>query len=359
MFNYLKRFFKAIIIGSAENNINDDNRIWQVIRSIVIIGFLMILCICAGNLLKNDQESQSILLYYSGAVGLLVLIGGASFMSGGLMGFLFGIPRIMQNHKDETSNGASIAHNDNLVEVSDWLTKIIVGVSLTQINSIPSALKSFGEYIRDNSPTIGLTVNSSISVIIYFAITGFAASYLWTRLYFTKLLANTNKDLNQLLLHKEQEIQIKDQALETKLKEIETKDKELNVMAETIKLNEPDKIYIDDPQKGKWGGLPKRNDRIITAEISPTTFNSDLYNVKLLVKSTSLDKTLEGVVIFHLHDTFINPVRSVEVINGEAILELISYGAFTVGAECDGGNTKLELDLAMDVPGVSELFKTR
>ena len=58
MFNYLKRFFKAIIIGSAENNINDDNRIWQVIRSIVIIGFLMILCICAGNVSSPKNSTH-------------------------------------------------------------------------------------------------------------------------------------------------------------------------------------------------------------------------------------------------------------------------------------------------------------
>lgn len=360
MITYLKKFFRLLVVGNTGETTNDNNRIWRIIRLIVFLGFVMILFICVGNLTRVDKTSiVNLRLSYFGAVGLLVLMGGASFMCGGLMGFLFGIPRIIQNNRVASENETSVAQNDNLVEVSDWLTKIIVGVSLTQINNIPDFLQTFGEKITKNAPNSGVTVNSAVSVIIYFSITGFAASYLWTRLYFAKLLANTHKDLNQLLKTKEQELQIKEQVLETKVKELETKDKELSVMAETIKLNEPDKIHENDPQKGKWGGIPKRNDRIISAEVSTTTFNSDLFNVKLIVKSTSVEKPLEGLVQFHLHDTFINPVRSIEAVNGEAVLELISYGAFTAGVSCDNGNTKLELDLATDVPGVPELFKLR
>lgn len=53
------------------------------------------------------------------------------------------------------------------------------------------------------------------------------------------------------------------------------------------------------------------------------------------------------MVKFHLHHTFSNPDPVISVQDGEAVLKLTKvYGAFTVGAEADDGNTFLELDLA-------------
>jgi len=46
----------------------------------------------------------------------------------------------------------------------------------------------------------------------------------------------------------------------------------------------------------------------------------------------------------------------VEVEGSEAVLTLKVYGSFTVGAETDNGNTKLELDLA-EIPNVPKDFK--
>ena len=60
---------------------------------------------------------------------------------------------------------------------------------------------------------------------------------------------------------------------------------------------------------------------------------------------------------FHLHPTFADPNPVVDVINGKAELNLVSYGSFTVGAETDDKTRKFKLDLAKDVPGMSEEFK--
>ena len=51
-------------------------------------------------------------------------------------------------------------------------------------------------------------------------------------------------------------------------------------------------------------------------------------------------------------------MQTAEPVNGIATLQLIAYGAFTVGAECDGGTTKLELNLA-ELPDAPQLFKER
>lgn len=121
-------------------------------------------------------------------VGLLV--GGAALMTGGLLGFLFGIP-----HASSVSGAAgqpspsappapeaSIRPNTNLEQISDWLTKILVGVGLTQISVIPDNIGQLATYIAKGlSGTTG-PETFSLAVMIYFAVIGFLIGFLWTRL---------------------------------------------------------------------------------------------------------------------------------------------------------------------------------
>jgi hypothetical protein len=106
--------------------------------------------------------------------------------------------------------------------------------------------------------------------------------------------------------------------------------------------------YIDDPQKGKWGGKAIDNGRQLSAEVIPIS-DSNFFKVTILVKSIKPGPPLKGLVKFHLHNTFLNPDPVIAVENNEAVLVLNKvYGAFTVGAEADDGNTTLELDLSLD-----------
>lgn len=65
---------------------------------------------------------------------------------------------------------------------------------------------------------------------------------------------------------------------------------------------------------------------------------------------------LQGRVKFHLHSSFDPAVETVAVEDGQATLTLHAYGAFTVGAETDGGRTHLELDLAA-LPQAPKYFR--
>jgi hypothetical protein len=104
--------------------------------------------------------------------------------------------------------------------------------------------------------------------------------------------------------------------------------------------------HPDDPQKGKWGGLAERNDKILKAKVEPSAVKG-LYEVTLTVESTNPKSPLKGFVKFHLHNTFRNPDPVIAVQNDKAVLKLTRvYGAFTVGAEADDGQTWLEKDLA-------------
>jgi len=111
----------------------------------------------------------------------------------------------------------------------------------------------------------------------------------------------------------------------------------------------------NDPLKLHWNGnLEDRGKRIsATVEEMP---GSGLYRLKIFVRSIFPQEPLKGKVKFYLHPTFNNPEPVVEAIDGEAYLQLVSYGSFTLGAETEDG-AKLKLDLATDVPGVSETFK--
>jgi hypothetical protein len=373
MISRILRALHSIIFGNKnDENPTNENAIWRAMRTIIILGFFMILSICIQHFYKIDRmdgqadhKLNHYVVFFT-SFGLLVLIGGASFMSGGLTGFLFGIPKLIQstNGNSENDNETRIVHNDNLVQVSDWLTKIIVGVGLTQLYKIPGVLQNLGETIKQNTTDNSISVNISIAIIVYFSVTGFGCSYLWTRLYFTGMLASTNKDLTNLLAKANDELVKKE-------KDIEKKDIELKAVTNTF-MPEMEKIKMeqksvlgpksdsnDDPHKGKWGGLVKSNDRTVTATVETSSFNKELFNVILKVVSLKTDQPLTGDVIFHLHPTFKDPDKIVKVIDGVAELSFVAYGAFTVGIECDNGTTKLEIDLATDVQGVPQLFKER
>lgn len=108
----------------------------------------------------------------------------------------------------------------------------------------------------------------------------------------------------------------------------------------------------NDPLKRKFGEKSETDRAILKALVS--NLPNNLYKINIEVISKYNESPLTGYVNFHLHPTFKPDVRSVKVENGTAKLTLISYGSFTIGAECEG--KQMELDLA-EIPGVSEQFK--
>lgn len=127
------------------------------------------------------------------ATGLLT--ASASFAVGAFLGFLFGIPRSvgLQGTEakaavakaDGTTEGtvASVqqfAPNTNLEQISDWLTKILVGVGLVQVHQIGTAIDGLASGL---SPGLGADTNAvAVALMVSFSITGFVSAYLFTRL---------------------------------------------------------------------------------------------------------------------------------------------------------------------------------
>jgi hypothetical protein len=103
---------------------------------------------------------------------LSVLCSGSFMAIGWAIGFLFGVPRT--NSSDKTTN-------TNLEQISDWLTKVLVGVGLTQLQKIPVQLGTLATYIAKDYGASGSSV-FALSMVLYFSAIGFLTGYLLTRL---------------------------------------------------------------------------------------------------------------------------------------------------------------------------------
>lgn len=122
------------------------------------------------------------------------LLAAAFSAIGFLFGFLFGIPRTQQDTaaKNKTADASSRdkqdpeyrqAVNTNLEQISDWLTKIIVGVGLTQLDKIPGKLVALAEFFKP-----GLDGSAIVAevIVVNFLILGFFGGYLFTRLFLAR-----------------------------------------------------------------------------------------------------------------------------------------------------------------------------
>jgi hypothetical protein len=115
-----------------------------------------------------------------GVFATAVITGSCSFLAGGLVGLLFGIPRSALASAGTTPAGQYQA-NTNLVEVSDWLTKIIVGVGLVQIGRLAPALSRLAANLK--APLGGQPSSAAfgIALVIANVLLGFLFFYLWSR----------------------------------------------------------------------------------------------------------------------------------------------------------------------------------
>jgi hypothetical protein len=143
-----------------------------------------------------------------------VLWALAFLAAGGATGFLFGIPKVLQATLPQpgaasanTTVGATSATarlaaaailsyrqrvNTNLEEISDWLTKIIVGVSLIQLKSVPDLIWRLASVVSGSFGT-ALPIGFGVAVLMFFAPVGFLFGYLVTRLYIQGALARAER----------------------------------------------------------------------------------------------------------------------------------------------------------------------
>ncbi len=137
--------------------------------------------------------------------GLAALIGLAMFMGGGLMGLVFGIPRSLQEVRS-ASDQPAYGGNTNLEQISDWLTKILVGVGLTQLRDLPGQVQRLTAYL---APGFGGAASSQVfglALLIYFTVAGFMIGYLSTRLLLGQALQQADRAALEQRINRIEEI---------------------------------------------------------------------------------------------------------------------------------------------------------
>jgi hypothetical protein len=173
-----------------QNNTKSKNRFqkfpetgWIFAIPGVIIWWAIVTLIYAGQLPSGVRWT---------VFATAVLIASSAFLIGGLVGFLFGIPRTVQGATSRTST-AHYRGNTNLEQVSDWLTKIIVGISLVEIGRVIPSLTRLAESMK--APLGGQASSESFGLALTIAnvLLGFFLFYLWSRSFFVQELEELEK----------------------------------------------------------------------------------------------------------------------------------------------------------------------
>lgn len=214
----------------------------------------------AGRILPAKRDILPYILLSILLAGVLAVLGGALFppyyhavpallwslgfcVSGMLLGFLFGIPRSLPSGTvntppaEERSNGkrrssdepaameaaagasntiflgtpSPMEINSNLVEVSDWLTKIIVGVGLIELKSLPATAQGVAAFI---APSLAIDTDTAKAVVggvmLFFSVHGFLIGYLLTRIYLSIMIkrADTLVKYESVRLESGKEIEV-------------------------------------------------------------------------------------------------------------------------------------------------------
>ncbi len=129
-------------------------------------------------------------------VAIVASGAAAAALVGGLFGFIFAIPRSLQQQSGSQGGGNDqfYAPNTNLEQISDWLTKILVGISLVQYRAL---IDEFNTAVGWMAKSLGEPDNAFFSgaILLAYAVAGFFCTYIWTRLRFTRDLTSLERNV--------------------------------------------------------------------------------------------------------------------------------------------------------------------
>jgi hypothetical protein len=299
--------------------------------------------------------------------------------AGATIGFLFGIPKAYREKQAEANGkgnptspaptvlgvanarpSPSVQTNTNLEEISDWLTRMLVGVGLVELKSLYQPIMKLAMLISTGlGAPDGAARGFALAILVLFCSLGFLFGYLITRLYLQSKFNEVDQALFGFAPLTPFQSPVVDKALKGKFRATERNESgPAQLTAQGLSSDEAQKQWDSDPNQGKFGGRRDANGRLLDAMLVPAPeFEDGVCIVRLRVFSIDPNKPLRGSVTFHLHPTFSPDVVTVPVdAIGVAALLFLSWGGFTVGAECDGGATRLEIDLGRVSGGTAAFY---
>lgn len=163
----------------------------QAMREQMVFGtgrLLFVLLLVSIALYEVSAPGVSSLGLWASTLGLACLVFLGAFTISALPGFLFALPRLISGDGGAAAKDRRFRPG-NLEDVADWLTKVLLGIGLTQINGLPSRLWAWSTQISET----GFGSHRFAPAILFLALAGaslgFLFAYLVTRIKINQILA--------------------------------------------------------------------------------------------------------------------------------------------------------------------------
>jgi len=125
-------------------------------------------------------------------VGMLTAI--AALLIGCLIGFLFGIPRVVSSGQVRLGQSSDYAPSSNLSEVSDWLTKLLLGAGLVQLTHLGAPLAGLIDHVATalyvGTAYAGAAKVTAGTIIFGYVAIGLLDGYVVTTMWYQRRLAS-------------------------------------------------------------------------------------------------------------------------------------------------------------------------
>ncbi len=193
-FDFLKRqprVEEGVSSGQADAPDTNPGSAGQSANAMKVLSFLGIFSLVVLAIWASSQEHGIRAFTWSLIAALAVLV------TGGALGLLFGLPTAQTAHigggqgKEEDDLG--YRESTSLEQVADWLTKILIGLTLTQFTTWEvrfSTLSSNLTQILIGSPS---PIPGGM-LLTFYGVLGFLIAYLWMRRYFIHELVAANAE---------------------------------------------------------------------------------------------------------------------------------------------------------------------
>jgi hypothetical protein len=128
------------------------------------------------------------------AVGSLT--AAAAFLAGSLAGFVVGIPRAVSSGQARHDPSSEYLPSSNLAEISDWLTKLLLGAGLVSLARLGAPIASLIDHVAAGLHTTAASTAAAqvmaAAIMFGYAALGLLEGSVVTALWYQKKLAKLN-----------------------------------------------------------------------------------------------------------------------------------------------------------------------
>ena len=161
-------------VADGAQSERDEQLGWCICASPALIPIAVVIYAAADHLGSGTN--------FGSVTALGIAAAAAALTSGVFIGFLFGLPTTLARSKPT----GLLATNTSLDQITDWLTKILVGLGLVQLGKISHGVSKLSGSL---APGLGGGPGAkafATALLIYAAADGFLIGYLWTRIVLSK-----------------------------------------------------------------------------------------------------------------------------------------------------------------------------